>query len=330
MNDSAKEEGTNKRGSDFLESWVCHLLSKEENPAVLPSKYWTNCMSSPSKDPSARIIIRGASKVIIPCHASGLAQIHRGITGHTDIYGFLKIQQELKFYIHVHLRSEEVDPDNVETLVLFITPTLYNDVHAVERGSLILLAWAMKVARDHEFSLLTHLKRHLTKEIPLQTPNRSELVNDSNAKLQRMLPGTKRHHSESVHDPNAAENDWQKYANTFQVTGDLERLIIEEAAKAEGDLRMVFDEMSGEVIGLGEFARRVNGRAKENRSLEVNDFEERVAGRIKQNRSEDLKYCDENHSVELNDSADRIGKRKLEEDIQAEEVNVEKKTRLDR
>jgi hypothetical protein len=73
-------------------------------------------------------------------------------------------------------------------------------------------------------------------------------------------------------DPNnsAAERDWAKYAATFKAT-QMDRLIIEEAAKMEGQLRMVLDETTGLVISLGEYSRRTLNRFLSNRPGNLND-----------------------------------------------------------
>jgi len=57
-------------------------------------------------------------------------------------------------------------------------------------------------------------------------------------------------------DPEASDKDWAAYAEKYHAS-DLDRLMIEEAAKAEGAMRMVFDEASGQVISLAEYGRRV-------------------------------------------------------------------------
>ncbi|XMA18301.1 hypothetical protein WAI453_011092 [Rhynchosporium graminicola] len=62
--------------------------------------------------------------------------------------------------------------------------------------------------------------------------------------------------------PSAFENpekQWEKYQVAFQ-TSDIDRLMIEEAAKKEGDLRMVLDKESREVVSVEELIRRTVAR----------------------------------------------------------------------
>lgn len=116
-------------------------------------------------------------------------------------------------------------------------------------------------------------------------------------------------------NPQAVEKDWEQYASTFYAT-ELDRLMIEESAKAEGKMRLVYDEVCGEVVSLHEFARRVVDRV-ENRSAAVSESD--------QDRTEELKdygghledTAKENGSKNLNDS-ERVGKRKVDDDEESD------------
>ncbi|KAH8597572.1 hypothetical protein B0O99DRAFT_617723 [Bisporella sp. PMI_857] len=55
------------------------------------------------------------------------------------------------------------------------------------------------------------------------------------------------------------DQEWDKYVSTFG-SSELDRVIIEEQAKAEGLLRMVYDQETREVITLGEFRMRIQAR----------------------------------------------------------------------
>ncbi|KAH7319046.1 hypothetical protein BKA65DRAFT_94380 [Rhexocercosporidium sp. MPI-PUGE-AT-0058] len=51
------------------------------------------------------------------------------------------------------------------------------------------------------------------------------------------------------------EKQWQRYKIAFR-TSDIDRLMVEETAKNEGDLRMVLDKESGQIISVGELLKR--------------------------------------------------------------------------
>ena len=114
----------------------------------------------------------------------------------------------------------------------------------------------------------------------------------------------------------AGENDWEKYASKFHVT-DLDRLMIEETAKAEGLMRMVFDEAANQVVGLKEYTRRVLDRARTVGSIKVSSCGESNPGN----------QAKKNHLENLNGSQ-RVGKRKAENGAEDDIAPVEKKGKL--
>jgi hypothetical protein len=186
-------------------------------------------------------------------------------------------------------------------------------VSTIEETSLAMVTWAMTASEDQEYLISAHLKNDIAAEtLPAATAMDSKISNSIN----------------DPPNPQAAEEDWEKYASVFQAT-DLDRLMIEETAKAEGSMRLVFDEVSGQVVGLGVFARRTADRAKETHSAEVSHGNWKFSETLNplktawEDRPEDLKeYDDEledtatqNRSQDLNDR-DRVGKRKVEDEVE--------------
>ena len=285
---STKDKETTKRANQFLEAWVRSVIASDQHrPAVVPSKHFSRYVNSRSKDLySARIIIRGASEVIVPCRNT-IFDIYRAIGRFPQEPEIIELQKQLKFEIKFSPRTELDDPDGVETLMLHICPSDSSDVETAERGTMLATSWAVKAAKDPEYSLLAYLQKSVL--IP------SSPANDP-------VPP----------NPEAEERDWAKYSSTFKVS-ELDRMVIEEAAKAEASLRMVLDESSGQVIGLEEYARRI--RAENGRSANVNVGQERV-----------VDVTEENCSSEVNGSLGCSAKRKLEQDNDGEQV--EKKTRM--
>ncbi|KAH7389092.1 hypothetical protein BKA64DRAFT_679808 [Cadophora sp. MPI-SDFR-AT-0126] len=51
------------------------------------------------------------------------------------------------------------------------------------------------------------------------------------------------------------EKQWQRYMVAFR-TSDVDRLIVEEAVKNEGNLRMIFDKESGQIVSVEELIKR--------------------------------------------------------------------------
>lgn len=141
-------------------------------------------------------------------------------------------------------------------------------------------------------------------------------------------------------NPQAAENDWEKYASKFQAT-DLDRLMIEEAAKAEGHMRMVLDEASGQVVGLEEYTRRALDRAKEIRSNGMSDcgknhWEDLSVGPAQENRSIKVSNCGETYPgdeakekySEYLSGSERLGKRKAEDADEDDKAPADKRAKL--
>ena len=91
----------------------------------------------------------------------------------------------------------------------------------------------------------------------------------SEKNLQRKLPHQQKHQEQqkqqdhredivpiSLGDP---EQEWEKYAAAFN-SSDLDRIVIEEQAKVQAGLRMVFDKATGDIVTLDEFELRVRLR----------------------------------------------------------------------
>ncbi|PVH74495.1 hypothetical protein DL98DRAFT_29856 [Cadophora sp. DSE1049] len=65
-------------------------------------------------------------------------------------------------------------------------------------------------------------------------------------------PSTTMIYPSAFEDP---EQQWHRYKAAFRIS-DIDRLMMEEAAKNEGDLRMVLDEESGQIVSVEELVKR--------------------------------------------------------------------------
>jgi hypothetical protein len=315
LTDSAKIKDSvdvGKTVNDFLECWVTKILTQERADAnSSPSKFYWNQYFKPPREVktgySGQIIIHGdkhgdnpskadvsykASKVTIACPASALSHIYNGLHPKKDPMVILPTLDDQYFRYRC---SNFVDVEGVETLEIQIFLVSKGGADVSDTASFVLQSWAMKALRDPTYSLVAHLKQHGAVEQRVMESKPTRPVSAS---------------GEDV-NPQAADKDWDRYATAFKAT-ELDRLMIEEAAKAEGSLRMVLDKPSRQVIGLDEYGKRIIGRAT--RSLSDRNPDRPAGGKS-------------NDSKDLNGTEGGAGKRKLDEDIESVR-QVEKKTRV--
>ena len=114
------------------------------------------------------------------------------------------------------------------------------------KNILFVQSWVMKTIKDPAYTLIAYLKDHFA------AAKRSVTT----LAISQTLPSQ------------AAGNNWDRCATKFQ-SSELDLLMIEELAKAEGPPKMVLEEISGQVIGLNEYRKGVEERATRQRLRSV-------------------------------------------------------------
>ncbi|CZT46791.1 uncharacterized protein RSE6_07282 [Rhynchosporium secalis] len=172
------------------------------------------------------------------------------------------IGAELKCHIHYYVTS-------TGDLFLWTEPQSTGDAISFKRGHTFITGWIARVGSFgmvkpslHWNAIRIPLAPLQAQQAPILAPVKAE---DTLRRLSSYVRAATAERNLPIPDticPSAFENpekQWEKYQVAFQ-TSDIDRLMIEEAAKKEGDLRMVLDKESREVVSVEELIRRTVAR----------------------------------------------------------------------
>ncbi|CZT12081.1 uncharacterized protein RAG0_16044 [Rhynchosporium agropyri] len=172
------------------------------------------------------------------------------------------IGAELKCHIHYYVTS-------TGDLFLWTEPQIPGDAISFKRGHAFITGWVARVGSFgmvkpslHWNAIRIPLAPLQAQQAPILAPVKAE---DTLRRLSSYVQAATAERNLPIPDticPSAFENpekQWEKYQAAFQ-TSDIDRLMIEEAVKKEGDLRMVLDKESREVVSVEELIRRTVAR----------------------------------------------------------------------
>ncbi|CZT04050.1 uncharacterized protein RCO7_05650 [Rhynchosporium graminicola] len=172
------------------------------------------------------------------------------------------IGAELKRHIHYYVTS-------TGDLFLWTEPQSPGDAISFKRGHAFITGWVARVGSFgmvkpslHWNAIRIPLAPLQAQQAPILAPVKAE---NTLRRLSSYVRAATAERNLPIPDticPSAFENpekQGEKYQVAFQ-TSDIDRLMIEEAANKEGDLRMVLDKESREVVSVEELIRRTVAR----------------------------------------------------------------------
>ncbi|RDW73046.1 hypothetical protein BP6252_06953 [Coleophoma cylindrospora] len=264
--------------------------------------------SSPILNRSAKTDINAAQE-----RTAGSKHINLGppaviVNGHTilckkdalekllDIFIADTASATLSNNLHCHLLWQRIESGELSFLAL---PFLRTDFHAAQEAAQFLEEWVVAALQDSNETLL---KRWSTTHAP-DTGNTRELASQSLSVMDDMGLSVDVQHDTSIdtglsRQPASSENS----RTSATLENDYRLLFSEEAAKAEGGMRLVVDDETGTLVTLKEYKKRTLQRAqtftrKEAQEMAPSDTTPEVALKRKVGEVNDGEHCEKKRCV---------------------------------